>query len=110
MVGASTDAATACRFSRASRHGNCNRGKSCCSNGSSATGDAAVDVPTDYSNTCRPGFANFTAVDGSNANCPAGCDRPHGGFAVRDRLCHRAATATGATDAGNAAGPCQRDR
>lgn len=61
MVGAATDgaiAAAACglsRASRASRHGSCNRGESCCNNG----------------NTCRSGFANDTAVDGANANCHA---------------------------------------
>ena len=109
MVGAATHAATACRPSCASRHSSCNRGKSCCSNGGSAAGDAVVDPPTDYDNTCCPGFANFTAVDGSPPNCPAGCDRPLGGFAVKDRLCNRAATATGEATAGNAAGPCQRD-
>ena len=110
MVGAATDAADTCRPSCASRNSSCNCGKSCCVDGSSAAGDAVVDPPTDYGNACRSGFANYTVVDGSNANCPAGCDRPHGGFAVRDRLCHRAATATGEAAAGNAAGPCQRDR
>ena len=113
MVGASTDgaiAAAACGLSRGSRHGSCDRGESCCNNGNAIAGDAAVDAPTDYGNICRPGFANYTAVDGSKSNCHAGCNRPLGGFPIRVWLCHRAATATGEAAAGNAAGPCQRDR
>ena len=78
--------------------------------GNAVAGDAAVDAPTDYGNTCRPSFANYTAVEGSNANCHVGCNRPLGGFAVRVWLCDCTAAAAGATVAGDSAGTCQCQR